>query len=260
MSGEASPRTKSGLLSHQQNGVPSEHTSPSSKIGSSEKTHHRVRKDALSSPHTKLAIIRELGLSAAGPSVTTVERAAAAKIFLEIHFNGLLSNGANPKSIRRQLLEADIYNLICKRNISSTQQGYIRSQFYSRETQHLRDTRVLKAQSILALGHRFGEHAGSPADNYEIVKILGKGSFGVVRLVREKVHCGQANRNATHGSGDDSLNDREKQVYAMKVIRKSDMLRTSQEAHLRAERDFLVASQGSNWWVGVPFVLQDVCG
>ena len=34
----------------------------------------------------------------------------------------------------------------------------------------------------------------------------------------------------------------------MKVIRKSDMLRNSQEGHLRAERDFLVASEGSRWY------------
>lgn len=26
----------------------------------------------------------------------------------------------------------------------------------------------------------------SPADAYEVIKVLGKGSFGVVRLVREK--------------------------------------------------------------------------
>ena len=33
----------------------------------------------------------------------------------------------------------------------------------------------------------------------------------------------------------------------MKVIRKSDMLRNSQEGHLRAERDFLVSAEGSQW-------------
>lgn len=40
-----------------------------------------------------------------------------------------------------------------------------------------------------------------------------------------------------------------KQIYAMKVIRKSDMLRNSQEGHLRAERDFLVAAEGSQWYL-----------
>ena len=37
----------------------------------------------------------------------------------------------------------------------------------------------------------------------------------------------------------------------MKVIRKSDMLRNSQEGHLRAERDFLVAAEGSRWYVHI---------
>jgi hypothetical protein len=43
--------------------------------------------------------------------------------------------------------------------------------------------------------------------------------------------------------------DKKKEIYAMKVIRKSDMLRNSQEGHLRAERDFLVAAEGSRWYV-----------
>jgi protein-serine/threonine kinase len=46
-------------------------------------------------------------------------------------------------------------------------------------------------------------------------------------------------------------------VYAMKVIRKSDMLRNSQEGHLRAERDFLVASENSKWVVPLIASFQD---
>jgi len=41
--------------------------------------------------------------------------------------------------------------------------------------------------------------------------------------------------------------EKPKSIYAMKVIKKSDMLRNSQEGHLRAERDFLVAAEGSRW-------------
>lgn len=43
----------------------------------------------------------------------------------------------------------------------------------------------------------------------------------------------------------------------MKVIRKSNMLRNSQEAHTRAERDFLVASEGSPWIVPLIAAFQD---
>ncbi|KAG9238654.1 kinase-like domain-containing protein [Amylocarpus encephaloides] len=44
----------------------------------------------------------------------------------------------------------------------------------------------------------------------------------------------------------------------MKVIRKSDMLRNSQEGHLRAERDFLVAAEGSRWVVPLAASFQDL--
>ncbi|KAF2174185.1 hypothetical protein M409DRAFT_62303 [Zasmidium cellare ATCC 36951] len=43
----------------------------------------------------------------------------------------------------------------------------------------------------------------------------------------------------------------------MKVIRKSEMLRACQEGHLRAERDFLVASEGSRWVVPLIASFQD---
>lgn len=111
---------------------------------------------------------------------------------------------------------------------------------------------------------------GVHASNYDIIRVLGKGSFGVVRLVREK----SAHDNSA-SSSDDSRTEyldgsttqnkqtpspptrKTKQVFAMKVIRKSDMLRNSQEGHLRAERDFLVASENSRWVVPLVAAFQD---
>ncbi|KAG9193319.1 kinase [Alternaria panax] len=110
---------------------------------------------------------------------------------------------------------------------------------------------------------------GVHVSNYDIVRVLGKGSFGVVRLVREKSdNCGSLRGSSCSvGYLDGSLtpkNDRpsptirrHKQVFAMKVIRKSDMLRNSQEGHLRAERDFLVASENSRWVVPLISAFQD---
>ena len=115
---------------------------------------------------------------------------------------------------------------------------------------------------------------------YEVVRVLGKGSFGVVRLVREKEDLGFASiidehipaptekngKTLTKQSSDGQkaathdatcTRDRKRQVYAMKVIRKSDMLRNSQEGHLRAERDFLVASEKSQWVVPLVASFQD---
>ncbi|RAR03972.1 serine/threonine-protein kinase cbk1 [Stemphylium lycopersici] len=96
-----------------------------------------------------------------------------------------------------------------------------------------------------------------------------KGSFGVVRLVREKSdNCGNLRGSSCSvGYLDGSSTPQEdkpstpirrpKQVFAMKVIRKSDMLRNSQEGHLRAERDFLVASENSQWVVPLVAAFQD---
>jgi serine/threonine protein kinase len=106
---------------------------------------------------------------------------------------------------------------------------------------------------------------GVQISNYEIVRVLGKGSFGVVRLVREKSETAYTTgkEQAEYVPPFDghitisSLGPKKKQVYAMKVIRKSDMLRNSQEGHLRAERDFLVASENSRWVVPLIASFQD---
>ncbi|PVI00081.1 Serine/threonine-protein kinase-like protein cbk1 [Periconia macrospinosa] len=141
-----------------------------------------------------------------------------------------------------------------------------KQQWQVAESNHLRETRVLKSKTLTRQNTK-----GVHASNYEIVRVLGKGSFGVVRLVREKSDCtGNLDYAESVSSPDVSDTDGvlaasksrafpkpEKQVYAMKVIRKSDMLRNSQEGHLRAERDFLVASENSRWVVPLLASFQD---
>jgi protein-serine/threonine kinase len=106
---------------------------------------------------------------------------------------------------------------------------------------------------------------GVHVSNYDIVRVLGKGSFGVVRLVREKSDHSGTLRGSSCSVGylDGSLTPKDnksmsprrrpKQVFAIK----SDMLRNSQEGHLRAERDFLVASENSRWVVPLVSAFQD---
>lgn len=187
--------------------------------------HH---KDLESSPtvvDTSLTTIQEKPIEPPPPTILTVERTAAAKIYLETYFNEKFSR-PSPRSLRRRYLEAELYHGL---GMSPAEKEMRRALFCRQETNHLRETRVLATRSLGAM--RF-EH-GTLADDYEVLKILGKGSFGVVRLVRKR-------------SGNDRP-QRRNRVYAMKVIRKSAMLKTSQEGHLRAERDFLVASEGSRW-------------
>jgi hypothetical protein len=176
--------------------------------------------------------IQEMPLNHCRPSIATVERAAAAKICLETRFNELLSPGPSPRQMRQQMLETDLFNRARRRGtpLSADEVLAARARFAQRESQHLRRLRVMKARGLRALGGASAAAApqdGSRVMDYETVKVLGKGSFGVVRLVRHRRRPGR--------------------VYAMKVIKKSKMLRSSQEGHLRAERDILVASEGSRW-------------
>ncbi|KAI9640680.1 hypothetical protein NHQ30_010989 [Ciborinia camelliae] len=172
------------------------------------------------------------------PTVITVEKAASAKVFFETYYNDVTAKAITPRSIRRLNLENELLN---DREASPTDKAERRQVLATAETNHLRQTRNMKVRSTNALKGK--DHKPS---NYEVVKVLGKGSFGVVRLVREKWAPGTSELKPS------------KSVYAMKVIRKSDMLRNSQEGHLRAERDFLVAAEGSRWVVPLIASFQDL--
>merc|ERR1719357_1877833 len=73
-------------------------------------------------------------------------------------------------------------------------------------------------------------------DDFESLKIIGRGAFGEVRLVQKK--------DTGH-------------VYAMKMLRKKDMMEKEQVAHVRAERDILVEAENP-WVVKMFYSFQDV--
>ena len=73
------------------------------------------------------------------------------------------------------------------------------------------------------------------AADFEAIKVIGKGAFGEVRLV-QKVDTGH--------------------IYAMKVLRKSEMVSKEQVGHVRAERDALVEAD-HQWVVKMFFSFQD---
>lgn len=72
-------------------------------------------------------------------------------------------------------------------------------------------------------------------EDFRTVKIIGRGAFGEVRVVLKK----------------DNHN-----VYAMKTMRKKDMIDKNQVAHIRAERDILSAADNP-WLVRLLFSFQD---
>lgn len=72
-------------------------------------------------------------------------------------------------------------------------------------------------------------------EDFEPLKVIGRGAFGEVRLVQKK--------DTGH-------------VYAMKILRKADMLEKEQVAHVRAERDILVEAD-HQWVVKMYYSFQD---
>lgn len=196
----------------------------------------------------------------AKPSVKTIENAAAAKVFFESHFNQLLGAKVTPRSMRRRNMERKLFAMA----LPNEQRQQQRRAWYVAEHHHLRQMRIMKSKTLVRQSIK-----GVHVSNYDIVRVLGKGSFGVVRLVREKSEhrssSGSEPRSIDHVDGSsvrgfEGLSPplrKTKQVFAMKVIRKSDMLRNSQEGHLRAERDFLVASENCRWVVPLMAAFQD---
>jgi protein-serine/threonine kinase len=113
-----------------------------------------------------------------GAAVVTIEKAASAKVFFECYYNGLHSGQLTPRSLRRRQLEGALYQ---DSTLSQKEKDERRREWAKDETDHLRETRVMKARSGNIMKGK-----DSLASKYEVVKVLGKGSFGVVRLVKEK--------------------------------------------------------------------------
>ncbi|KAK1966273.1 hypothetical protein LY78DRAFT_747204 [Colletotrichum sublineola] len=138
--------------------------------------------------------------------VLTVEKAAAAKIYLETYYKEVLGDGLTPRELRMARFRRNIHHL------DQWKREEYWKWYLKTETDHLRKQRIAKAHGCRVA------------------------YFGVVKLVWNRSH---------------------RQVYAMKVIRKSDMIRSCQEGHLRAERDFLAASENSQWIVSLIASFQD---
>lgn len=206
-------------------------------------------------------------------TIKTVEAAASARTFFEIHFNSLL-NDMPPRALRRRELEKRLGEYHLPLDI----QCRARKAWERAESANLRQSRVLKNTANQAQASK-----GITMDGFEVVSVLGKGSFGVVRLIKAKDNkddlvatAPKASEKSPHPTASRSnlktstkaipgpllakqknTDKTRREVYAMKVIRKSDMIRNGQEGHLRAERDFLVAAEGSRWVIPLIAAFQD---
>ncbi|KAL7746485.1 hypothetical protein RI367_008135 [Sorochytrium milnesiophthora] len=100
-----------------------------------------------------------------------------------------------------------------------------------------------KNRQVLALGRKESDflrfrRVRLGVDDFSTVKVIGKGAFGEVRLVQKRDNG---------------------RIYAMKTLRKSEMVKKDQLAHVKAERDLLALSvdQNSPWVVQLYFSFQD---
>ena len=72
--------------------------------------------------------------------------------------------------------------------------------------------------------------------NFQTIKVIGKGAFGEVKLVQRKS---------------------DGKIYALKSLIKSEMFKKDQLAHVRAERDILADSKENPWLVKLHASFQD---
>ncbi|KAF9605674.1 hypothetical protein IFM89_018017 [Coptis chinensis] len=164
----------------------------------------------------------------------TKQKAAAAKQYIENHYKEQMKNLQERKERRCQyvsmfketgsLCDTDAFkrNVLEKKladaDVSEEDQNNLLKFLEKKETEYMRLQR-----------HKMG------ADDFELLTMIGKGAFGEVRVCRE--------RTTGH-------------VYAMKKLKKSEMLRRGQVEHVRAERN-LLAEVDSNCIVKLYCSFQD---
>merc|ERR1711887_138868 len=146
-------------------------------------------------------------------SCHTLDKATKAKVTLENYYNNLISQHKERRDRLKRLEES-----LNENGPSETVRAEKRNQHAAKETEFLRLKRS-----------RLG------VDDFEAIKVIGKGAFGEVRLV-QKI-------DTDH-------------VYAMKILRKADMVEKEQVAHGRAERDVLVEAD-HQWVVKMYYSFQD---
>ena len=149
-------------------------------------------------------------------SQRTLEKSAAAKIALEQFYDNFFRS-LQERSDRRRQLEL----LMQKRKIPPAKRQKLRMALAQKESQFIRLRRKKLTEGL-----------------FESLKIIGRGAFGEVRLVKMR------------GSGE---------IYAMKKLLKSEMIKKDQISHILNEKELLANhfSAKCPWIVHLFFSFQD---
>lgn len=188
------------------------------------------------------------------PSITTVEHTANAKMYFEHLYNPVRFVTA-----AREERQQDFAEHLCTLNLPEDRKEQLRENFFQLESNYLRQSRALNCE--------FSRDDAPSRAGYRRSKVLGRGSFGIVQLVRKQDDLGNVPYDISFDAASDSsgfrhcpnicLAGRKKDVFAMKIINKSQMIQSGQEGHVRAERDILVQSSMSPWVVSLMASFQD---
>ncbi|KAJ2541849.1 Serine/threonine-protein kinase [Coemansia sp. RSA 1933] len=154
--------------------------------------------------------------SAASYARVTVEKATVAKLKLESFYKDLMAQCIERNQRRKELEQ----RLLTESGSSSEERKH-------RQLQNL----GAKEGGFMRL-----RRTKLSVNDFQTVKVIGRGAFGEVRLVQK------------HDTG---------KIFAMKILRKTEMINKDQLAHVRAERDVLAESD-SIWVVQLYFSFQDV--
>ncbi|KAJ3438013.1 non-specific serine/threonine protein kinase [Anaeramoeba flamelloides] len=143
----------------------------------------------------------------------TIKKSKETKQYLENYFSNL-----NKSSLERMKRRREFEKNLKSQNLPKKEYSRIRDSFYKKENAQNR----LKTKKL-------------QASDFEILKIIGKGAFGIVSLAKEK------------STGD---------VYAMKILNKQKMIKQGQVDHARTERDLMVTIDNP-WIVTLFYSFQD---
>ncbi|CAI0387389.1 unnamed protein product [Linum tenue] len=159
------------------------------------------------------AVPEEMEVDDVVGSSQTLERVAAAKLFIENHYKSHMKHIQQRKERRSELEK-----VLATSHVPEEEQINLLKNLERQETEYIR----LKRHKICV-------------DDFDLLTIIGRGAFGEVRLCREKKSgC----------------------IYAMKKLRKSEMLSRGQVEHVKAERN-LLAEVASDCIVKLYYSFQD---
>ncbi|RXK35938.1 AGC/NDR/NDR protein kinase [Tremella mesenterica] len=174
------------------------------------------------------------------PSLETLEKAASIGLFFEQFYHALLK----PPSKSSRPPHPGNYVLTRARRLQQLEESFLipENRFMSEgEKERQRQELILEESRLLR-----EKRAKVDVKAFEMGRVIGHGAFGVVRIARER---------------------RSGRLVAMKQLRKADMLRKNQEAHLRAEKDLLAAAasqslptssnSSTSWIVRLYYAFQD---